>query len=461
MSHDLRTFIALLEQERQLSIVKAQVNPELEIAAITDRVCKQPDGGNALLFQQTKGYHFPVATNLFGSCKRTALALGVKNLAQLTDKTTDLLAMISTNDPNKLDIDISALAKFNRFTPVTSEAYWKRSTTNLYSFPFLQNWDADGSKSNNPHYITMGQVFTTLPDGSSPNCGMYRAQIIGSDKLAIRWKDGSGAGLHLTQHHKCNKNMPVAITLGGDPALIFSSMMPLPGNLDEVTFAGFLRNYPLRVSPCLTVPLHVPASAEIVIEGLVDPSKSFDEGPFGNHTGYYAPTGSAVIMEITSINIRPNAIIPATIVGPPPMEDCWMFKAWERIILAFLQKLRPEIADIYIPLEWSFHQSAIISLESTHAGMVREISSFLWGLPWFANSRLLIFVSSRIPVDHTGTVSWKAINELDISRTMIMNTNRNSIAIDATGMEPTRPVLQRSAAIESLVSNRWQEYGLA
>lgn len=463
MQHDLRLFIALLQEESELSTVSVEVDTKLEIAAVTDRICKQPDGGKALLFLRPKGYDFAVATNLFGSYKRSSLALGIKNMGQLTDKMTDLLHLVYPFNLQNIDTQISNLAEFNKFKPFHSKPLWEKDKTvsTLYDFPFLQNWNGDGSNSGNPRYITLGEIFTANPDSSTQNCGIYRAQVIGANQLAIHWGKNSGAACHLTLHEKLNKNMPVAITLGGDPSLIFSAMMPLPGNLDEVTFAGFLQNLPLNVSPCHTTPLYVPSTAEVLLEGFVVPGESFNEGPFGNYTGHYAPTGPAPVMHITSISIRPDAIIPSTIVGVPPMEDSWMANAWERILLPFLQKIHPEIINIHIPIQWSFHKSAIISLESPLPGMVREISSNLWKLSWFANSKILIFVSSEIPVEQSGTVSWKAINEFNPRHDMIINADNNRIAVDATGCRLQKPSIQRGGDIDSLISNRWSEYGLA
>lgn len=461
MSVDLRTFITLLECECQIFRVKAAVDPTLEIAAITDRICKQPCGGNALLFEKPGQSIFPVATNLFGSYLRSSLALGVSDLEELTVKTSDLLSTIPVLDPKKIDLQISTLKNFTKFKPIISKALWQENSTIscLNDFPFLQNWENDGIKSTNARYITFGQIFTALPDGSAPNCGMYRAQIIGANQLAIRWGSFSGAARHLMKYRELNKCMPVAVTLGGNPALIFSSMMPLPGNLDEQTFAGFLCSSPLMVAPCSTIPLYVPSSAEVVFEGSVDPSESFEEGPFGNHTGYYSATGSAAVMHIHKISFRPNAIIPATIVGPPPMEDCWMSKAWERVLLAIIKKIVPDIHDIYIPLEWSFHQSAIISLESPHSGMVREISAIMWRLPWFASSKILLFVSSETPIGIAGAVSWTCINELDLCQDMIICDDNQRFAFDATGGRIPRTKVKRTDSVESLVSRRWKEYG--
>lgn len=461
MSFDLRSFIALLTQECQLSHIDVAVDPMLEIAAITDIICKQPDGGNALLFVKPLGSRFSVATNLFGSRRRCAMALGISELQELTNRMTLLLNQVSDCDFQQIHKQISALPDFSAFAPVPGDRLWNESQgkPDLSLFPFLQNWDGDGAHSGNGRYITLGTFFSTLPNGSSPNCGLYRAQIIARDKLAIRWNHASGAARHLEHYNAMKLPMPVALVLGGDPALLFSAMMPLPGDLDEITFAGFLRNSSQVLAECKTVPLKVPASAEVVIEGYITPDETFCEGPFGNHTGGYSPAGSAALMRIQQVSFRNKAIIPATVVGPPPMEDCWMQNIWERVLLALLQKLIPQIVEMHIPQAWSFHQSAIISLESPHPGMVRDILTRLWELPWFAQSRILIFVTADISPDHEAVVSWKCTNAINMNRDIIFDTTHTRIALDATGSTTPINSLLRNDTIISLLSRRWQEYG--
>ena len=362
---DLQTFISLLESTSELSRISVISDPLLEIAAITNRICKQPDGGRALLFEHPKGSSFSLASNLFGSLRRTCLALGVTELQQLTEKMAALLDRIPAGDMTRLDRQITALEVFSRFAPFTASPCWSEvmRDPDLTAFPFLQSWPGDGAAEGYPRYITLPQVVTGDPQGNSPNCGLYRAQLHGKRELALRWNAGSGAARHLELFRRAGRAMPVAIALGGPPATLFSAMLPLPGDLDEMAFAGFLRGAAIDLSACRSVPLRVPATAEVVIEGLVDPGETVMEGPFGNHTGYYSPAGPAALLRVTCISHRPGAIIPATLVGPPPMEDCWMAKVWERLLLALLKKLVPAVVEIHFPPEWVFHQSAMISLE--------------------------------------------------------------------------------------------------
>ncbi|NTV48861.1 MAG: UbiD family decarboxylase [Geobacteraceae bacterium] len=463
-STDLRQFISLLEANGELSRISAAVDPILEMAAVTDRVCKQPNGGTALLFAQTTGSCFQVATNLFGSQKRVCRALGITNLRELTVRLRALLDQIPELDIQLLDHQLSALPQFRRFTPHAATepdpALTLMNPPDLTRFPFLQNWPDDGKADLHPRYITLPQVFTIDPNGDRQNCGMYRVQLRGEREVAIQWKAGSGAARHAEMYRQIGKPMPVAIVLGGDPAVLFSAMFPLPGDLDEMTFAGFLRGDRLATVPCQKVPLHVPAGAEVVIEGYVEPGDTVTEGPFGNHTGFYSPAAPAALMRITTISHRRNAVIPATVVGPPPMEDCWMAQAWERLLLAFLQRIEPSIKDIHFPFEWIFHQSAIISLESPQPGMVRNISSQLWTLPWFRSSRVMLFVTADAEPVMLPQAAWRAINLTDFSDDTYHDISAGRIAIDATGCRLSRAEVKASAASAELVSSRWKEYNL-
>lgn len=460
---DLHNFIDYLETQNELSRVDVEADPVQEIAAVTDRVCKQPQGGRALLFEQLGGSQFPVATNLFGSIRRVCLALGVERLEQLTERMSGLLKRLPDPLFASLDSQLTSLPEFAAFAPCFAGCDPELVTMeppDLTKFPFLQSWPGDGAAEGFPRYITLPLVFTAGPAGDNPNCGMYRCQLRGPDTLAIRWKEGSGAAAHLEQYRKTGKPMPVAVALGGPPATTFSAMFPLPGNLDEMTFAGFLGGAVLEMAACRTVPLHVPASAELVVEGYVEPSETVMEGPFGNHTGCYSPAGEAALMRVTCIRHRADAIIPATVVGPPPMEDCWMGKAWERILCAFLQRLLPEVADIHLPLEWMFHQSGMVSLVNPQPGMVRDTAERLWALPWFSQARLLVFMDAADDVSGLHGAAWRAINLADFDGSVFFDDTGRRMALDATGCRSSGKLLKPDEGIVRLVESRWKEYGI-
>lgn len=463
-SKDLHQFVTCLESAGELARIAAAADPLLEIAAITDRVCKQPGGGKALLFEQPCGSHFPVATNLFGSPRRVCQALGIEHLDCLAQRMAALLALIPNPDLACLDRQIAALPEFSRFAPRTVAGndpdLVAMTTPDLATFPFLQNWAGDGAACGQPRYITLPQVFTALPDNSSPNCGMYRCQVRGPRELAVRWNPGSGAARHLDEFRRRNEPMPVAIALGGPPAALFSAMFPLPGDLDEMAFAGFLREEAIALAACRTVPLRVPLSCEVLIEGYVTPGATALEGPFGNHTGSYSPAGPAAPMRVTAISHRPAAIIPATVVGPPPMEDCWMAKAWERLLLALLQRFLPDIKELHFPLEWIFHQSAIISLAHPTPGMVRETAERLWAMPWFSAARLLLFIDAESPAADFSEMAWRCINLTEFSHDAFQDHSGKRLALDATGSRIPQHRVNREDNTRQLVAQRWPEYGI-
>lgn len=463
-NNNLQQFISLLNEKVELVRISTEVDPVQEIAAITDRVCKQPGGGKALLFENPVGSNFAIATNLFGSIRRVCLALGVESLQQLTGRVSTLLAPIHEPDLVNLDRQIAGLTELLKFIPQTSTEVDPDLVAmvppDLTKFPFLQTWPDDGSADGFPHYITLPLVFTAGPDGSSPNCGMYRCQLRGPDQLAIRWKEGSGAAAHLQEYRQLGKRMPVAIALGGDPVITFSAMFPLPGTLDEMTFAGFLRDRALEMSASCTVPLQIPTGSELVIEGYVDPAETVIEGPFGNHTGFYSPAGPAALMRITAIYHRPGAIMPATVVGPPPMEDCWMAKAWEAVLQSFLKSLIPNINGICFPLEWVFHQSAVIFLDNPNPDMVRETAEHLWSMSWFCSARLLIFVDSGQDVSHMSRIAWSSINLAEFSRDLFYDKTGNRLALDATGGRDFRRSFSADNEIIRRMDLRWKEYGI-
>ncbi|MDD2367276.1 MAG: UbiD family decarboxylase [Desulfuromonadaceae bacterium] len=461
----LQELISLLELNGELSRIYVPANPVLEIAGITDRVCKEPDGGRALLFEDPVGSVFKLATNIFGSKKRVCLALGIENLDELTSTVSRLLNQIANPELESLGSQIAALPEFRNFAPDSSiqsdpDLYLMESP-DLTAFPFLKSWPDDGNASGYGRYITLPQVFTTDPDGGTSNCGIYRVQIRSEREVAIRWKVRSGAARHSEQFLQAGKAMPVAIVLGGEPATLFSAMFPLPQNLDEMTFAGFIRGARLKTALCKTLPLQVPIGAEVVIEGYVEPGETVLEGPFGNHTGFYSADGLAAVMKVTAVSHRHNAIIPATVVGMPPMEDCWMMQAWERVLFAILRRIIPEIKGIYFPLISVFHQSGIIFLENPRPGMVRNIALQLWSMSWFASAKLLLFVSDETLNTDLSSIIWKSINVTDFSDDIIRDETTNRIAIDSTGCSVSSREIALSEETLRIIATRWKEYGLA
>lgn len=463
MISSLQEFIASLENSGELRTVDAAVSTKLEIGAITRRASAYPEGGPALLFRRPDISTFPVATNLFGSRRRIEIALGLESLGCLTSSFATVLNDIEINGISSLGSSLANHPAISSCAPITAEhapcREYAELKPNLLQLPFLQNWPDDGRAAGTGFYITLGQVITADRDGYSPNCGIYRCQIHDSGNIAIRWRRGSGAELHHRQFTERGERMPVVIALGGPPSLTLAAAWPLPEGLDELSFAGWLRGTPIPVVDCPHGPLSAPAEAEMVIEGFAEPDRHIIEGPFGNHTGLYDPAGPAAHITVTRITRRHKPIVPATVVGPPPQEDCWMMLGWERLLAALLPRMTPGVHDICIPLPWAFRQSAIIAIENRSPRMVREIAEALWQLPWFRSSRLLILVNSETSVSDMLKTAWKVVNGTNWMGDLIMDKAGDRLALDATGTSSAGEAVADEITAR-LILERWKEYGL-
>ena len=324
---DLRQFIDFLEQQGQLQRIKAPVDCDLEIAEITDRVCKASRGNVALLFENVRGYEMPVLMNTFGSEERMAWSLGAKTLDEAATRVSNLL---------KMDIPSGLLGKLRRLGELSEVARYGpklvdkapcqevivRENPSLATLPILKCWPQDGGR-----YITLPLVITRDPATGRRNVGMYRLQLYDEQTLGMHWHIHKGGAEHYRHGQERSQRLDVAIALGGDPATVYSGSAPLPPIVDEFLFAGWLRRERLDLVKGVTVDLEVPAQAEIVLEGYVDPEERRTEGPFGDHTGYYSLPDEYPVFHLTAMTRRRNPIYPSIIVGRPPMEDCYMGKA--------------------------------------------------------------------------------------------------------------------------------------
>jgi 4-hydroxy-3-polyprenylbenzoate decarboxylase len=316
--------------------------------------------------------------------------------------------------------------------------------------PALQNWPGDAGR-----FLTLPQVFTRDPDTGEGNCGMYRMQIFDSNTAGLHWRSGSDAARHHAAWRRRGENMPVAVAIGGDPALTYASGVSLPSGIDELVYAGFLRGAPLAMTPCESCDLEVPAAAEFVLEGYVAPLEERLEGPFGNHTGSYAPPEACPVFRLTTLSRRNEAIYPCTLVGPPPMENCWLAKANERLLLPLLRIDFPEIVDLNFPLETAFHGCALLSVRAAAAGG-RQLLRALWQSRYFRSSRLLVLLGEEVDVQEPAQAYWQVVNRVDPQRDVIVEAGR--IGIDATRLGPGGRV-ETAAETKRLVARRWREYG--
>ncbi|WP_343746169.1 menaquinone biosynthesis decarboxylase [Chitinophaga sp.] len=391
---NLRHFIEKLEQEGELQRISTYVDPKLEIAEITDRVSKMPGGGKALLFENT-GYDFPVLINSMGSYKRMCMALGVQELDDVAHEIEELFKMLSKPKESILD-KLAMLPKLGQFASwmpkvVSGKGACQEvvmATPDLGKLPVLTCWPKDGGP-----FITLPVIHTKDPVTGSRNVGMYRMQVFEKDMTGMHWHKHKVSAKHFMEYKKLNKRMPVAVVLGGDPVYTYSATAPLPENVDEYMLAGFLRKKKVELVKCITQPeIEVPADADFVIEGYVDPGEELIwEGPFGDHTGYYSLADWYPRFHVTAITHRKDAVYPSTIVGIPPQEDAWIGKATERIFLAPIKMtLVPEIVNMEMPVEGVFHNLVISQIKKDYAGQAQKVMNAMWGAGQMMFNKILV-----------------------------------------------------------------------
>jgi len=402
MFFDLPAYIEYLESRDELVRINEFVNPELEISEIVDRISKTQEGGKALLFTNT-GTQFPLLINAFGSEKRIAYALGVDNLDEIPARIDALF--------NKVIAPKLSLWEKLRLIPTLKEiSDWLPKTIKTKSpscqevvmpspkmsdIPVLKCWPHDGGR-----FVTLPLVHTKDAKTGIRNLGMYRLQVYDDTTTGMHWHRHKTGARHFEGYRDENKLMPIAITLGGDPVYTWCATAPLPENVDEYLFAGFLRNRAVRMVKCLTQDIEVPEDSDFVIEGYIDPSEAFaSEGPFGDHTGFYSLSDLYPKLHITCITHRKGAVYPATLVGIPPQEDAYIAKATEKIFVKPIQMLiAPEVKGLYLPSQGVSHNIAVISIDKTYPGQAIKTANAMWGAGQMMFCKIIIVVDSSIDV---------------------------------------------------------------
>lgn len=409
----LEDFVKALEDQGELIRIKEFVDPNLQIAEITDRHSKLPHGGKALLFENT-GTPFPVLTNAFGSQKRMALALGISNPNEAAAEIEDIFKLISQPMPtlmSKLKM-LPALKKVAKWMPKTLSGRGEcqqviHNNPDLSLLPVLKCWPHDGGP-----FITLPMVNTIDPNDGIRNMGMYRMQIFSNDSTGMHWHRHKTGARHFAEYKKLGKPMPIAVALGGDPVYTYAATAPLPDNMDEYLLAGFLRNQRVNLVKAVTVNLYVPSDADFVIEGFVYPDEDLAwEGPFGDHTGFYSLADWYPKFHVTCITHRRNAIYPATIVGVPPMEDVYMARATERIFLSPIKiAMVPEMVNMNLPIEGVAHNIAIVSINKSYPAQAYKVGHALWGAGQMMFNKIMIVVDADVDV-HNVTEVAQAITQ--------------------------------------------------
>ncbi|HWL92424.1 MAG TPA: UbiD family decarboxylase [Phycisphaerae bacterium] len=537
---DLRSFIEALERAGQLKRVRVEVDPELEISAIADRMSKSlsPEGmagapetdpvhgglgGYGLLFECVRGSSVPVAINLFGTYARMRMALGCESFEALAAKVQKLvkpeppttfmekmkmlpeLAKIASYPPKRVkrgicqevvhtdDADMLALPIIQCWphdggddhdvieTPKSQNAKTPKRDGGESRYPESPNRQIGKSPNQNARYITLAGIYTTAPDGSTPNVGMYRIQVTGPRTGIFHCHVHHDGARHHRMWAAEGKDMPVAIVLGGESVLPYAATCPLPPGISELLFAGFLNDGGISLVPAKTVPIEVPANAEIVIEAYVSAHETAREGPFGDHTGFYSLADEFPTLRVTAITHRENPIYPTTIVGLPPMEDYCMGKATERVFLPLLQTLIPDIIDYNLPRWGAFHNFAFIKIRKEYPYQARKVASSIWGAGQMMFTKFIVIVDEDVNVHDEQDVMFRVGANVDPRRdTFVVDGPLDildhsapycgagsKIGIDATRKIPGEGIvrdwpklLKMSDQIQSLVDRRWREYGL-
>ena len=395
-------FIQTLENAGELERIKTFVDPHLEIAEITDRISKSGNGGKALLFENT-GTDFPVLMNAYGSEKRMCMALGVDQLNDVAKEIESLFKMLSSPKEGLLDKLklLPQLGKFASWMPKVRSGRGEcqdviMAEPDITKLPVITCWPKDGGP-----FVTLPVIHTKDPNTLSRNVGMYRMQVFGPTLTGMHWHKHKVSAKHFNEYKKLGKKMPVAVILGGDPVYAYSATAPLPENVDEYMLAGFLRKKKVELVRCISQPeIEVPADADFVIEGYVDPMDELIwEGPFGDHTGYYSLPDWYPRFHITGITHKKHAIYPATIVGIPPQEDAWLGKATERIFLAPMKMtMIPEILDMEMPIEGVFHNLVITKINKEYAGQAPKVMNAMWGAGQMMFNKILVLTDQHAQI---------------------------------------------------------------
>ena len=502
---DLQSFLSALDQAGELRRITVPVDPVLEVAEIADRVSKSPtrDGqwpasgpppfgphkpqhgttgvNQALLFQAVKGSDIPLAINTFGSYDRLHKALGCENLDALAQRVADITKPeppVGLMDKIRKGLDLLKLAGYSpkiRSGSGLCQQVVHTDDADITRLPVIQCWPKDGGK-----YITFGQIITRHPETGARNMGMYRVQVFDKKLTAMHWHMHHDGARHFRAWKKLGRPCPLAIVLGGESVLPYSATAPLPPGIDEHLFAGFLMGRGLDLVACKTIPLEVPANAEIVVEGFVDPAQTILEGPFGDHTGFYSLADQYPVFRVTAITHRKNPVYPTTIVGKPPQEDYYLGKATERIFLPLLKILIPDILDYDLPMFGAFHNCAIIKIRKDYPYHARKVIHAVWGAGQMAWTKMVIVVDEQVDVHNLDDVLFHVAANVDPRRDTFIAEGPldildhaapfmgagSKLGIDATCKWPGEGTvrdwpeeLAMDDATVATVTRRWKDYG--
>jgi 4-hydroxy-3-polyprenylbenzoate decarboxylase len=486
---NISQFLSAIDRAGELARIAEPVRAKLELAEIADRVMKQPGGGKALYFENVildngERSKYPVAINLFGSMRRICIALGVENLDDIGERITEMLDLkVPEGLVGKLAM-LPRLLEIGKFPPRVrsgkppcQEVVLQGDDIDLSKLPIITCWPEDGGP-----YITLPMVISKDPKRGIRNVGMYRVQVLGPQSLAMHWQRHKVGAAHWREMAEKGEKMSVVIAIGADPASVYSASAPLPPTIDEFLFAGFLRKSPVSLAKAVTCDLEVPAEADFVIEGYIDPSEPLVvEGPFGDHTGFYSEADLYPQVHVTAVTMRRNPVYATTIVGRPPMEDYYLGHATERIFLPLLKLTIPEIVDYHMPAEGIFHNLVFVSIDKQYPGQAYKVMNALWGQGLMSLAKVLVILDKDVNVRNVQEAWWVALNHIDPERDVRFSmgpidvldhssrafTYGSKMGIDATRKWPeegfTRnwpKVIEMDAETKRRVDEMWSKLGL-
>ncbi|MGK2953275.1 MAG: 4-hydroxy-3-polyprenylbenzoate decarboxylase [Thiobacillus sp.] len=483
---DLRDFIAQLEKMGELKRIAVEIDPKLEMTEIADRVLRA--GGPALLFENPKGSTIPVLANLFGTVKRVALGMGEDDPSRLRE-VGKLLAYLKEPEPPKglrdawdkwpvLKQVLNMTPKEVRSAPC-QEVVWEGTDVDLSRLPIQHCWPGDVAP-----LITWGLTVTRGPHKTRQNLGIYRQQVLGPNKLIMRWLAHRGGALDFREHTLAHPGepFPLAVALGADPATILGAVTPVPDSLSEYQFAGLLRGAKTEVVKCLGSELQVPASAEIVLEGVIHPGETALEGPYGDHTGYYNEQETFPVFTVERITLRRDPIYHSTYTGKPPDEPAILGVALNEVFVPLLQKQFPEITDFYLPPEGCSYRMAVVSMKKAYPGHAKRVMFGVWSfLRQFMYTKFIIVTDDDVDVRDWNEVMWALTTRVDPARDTLLVENTpidyldfaspvsglgSKMGIDATNKWPGEtsrewgtPIVM-DAAVKARVDALWNDLNL-
>lgn len=448
---DLGEFIEKLEVAGELRRVKTQVDADLEIAEILRRVMYA--NGPAILFENVKNHTMPVLGNAFGSMKRLEIGLGTGDFIQIGQRIVDMTKM---DIPTGLFEKIRKLPELSKMTDIAPKLQKSGPVTEIFEdmpsfekIPILKTWHKDAGR-----FLTFGLVATRHPETDIRNLGVYRMQILDKTHALMHWQKHKRGAHHYDMKKEKGDRTEVAVVIGGDPATVFSAVAPVPEGLDKYLFAGIVRKTGIKTVKCKTVDLEVPANAELVLEGYVDPSDIRMEGPFGDHTGYYTPPEPYPTFTLTGIMRRERPTYLTTIVGKPILEDAFIGKVIERSFLPLIKMFQPEVVDFSMPASGWFQGIAIISIKKRYPGQAKKVMMGLWGLGQLALTKIFIVVDEDVNVHDINDVIWAATTRTDAARdiTIINNTPTDTL-------DPASPLLNLGSKLGIDATQKTKEEG--